>query len=102
MSKRKPDNAGPLLLLLEILDVVLEDEQVRLVLAGQPDERLVVILDGADHIFSVRQLDPNGRGIRDQFLEVAGLFERLFRSAPGFSALLCRTLLLPAFLFAIG
>ena len=69
----------------EVLDVVLEDEKVGFALAGQADEGLVVILDDADHFFSIFQLDPDQRRILDQLFEILCLFKRLFRGARGFS-----------------
>src|ERR1035438_6010905 len=69
----------------EVLDVVLENEKVGFTLAGQPDERLVVVFDGANHFLSVFHFDADRRRILDQPFEVLGLFKRLFRRARGFS-----------------
>src|ERR1035438_829549 len=62
-----------------------ENEKVGLPLAGQADERLVVVLDGANHFLSVFHFDADRRRILDQPLEILGLFKRLFRRARGFS-----------------
>ena len=51
----------PRTLFRDVLDVVFEDEQVGLALAGQADEGLVVILDDADHFLAVLQLDADRR-----------------------------------------
>ena len=67
-----------------VLDIVLEDEQVRLALARQADEGMVVIFDHARHFFSVRQLHAHGRGLLDQLLEVLGFLQRLLRRARRF------------------
>ncbi len=65
----------------EVRDVVLEDKKVGFTFAGQADEGLVVILDGADHFLSVGQLDPDQRRILDQLFEILRLFKSLFRGA---------------------
>jgi hypothetical protein len=70
---------------------VLEDEQVRLALPGDPDEGLVVVFDHADHFLTAGHLHADRRRFFDQLFEVAGLLKRLLGRARGFSALLCRT-----------
>jgi hypothetical protein len=75
-------------LFLKVLDVVLEDEKIRLALAGQPDERLVVILDRPHHFFAAVHLYANRRAALDQQLEVLGFLEGLFGRASRFSTLL--------------
>jgi hypothetical protein len=77
-------------LFLEILDIVLENEQVGLSLAGQPDERLIVILDRTYHFFTAGHLDADRCGPLDQQLEVFGLLEGLLGRAPWFSTWLYR------------
>jgi hypothetical protein len=44
---------------------VFENEKVGFTLAGEADEGLVVILDDANHFFSVFQPDPDQRRILD-------------------------------------
>jgi hypothetical protein len=68
---------------------VLEDEEIRLALAGQPDEGVVVILDYAVDLFTVQHFHAHGRRVLDQLLEVLGFLKRGFRGASRF-ALLCR------------
>src|SRR5450432_2032478 len=74
---------APLTLFLQILDIVLEDEKVRFALARDPNERLVVVFDNADHFLAILQFHPHRRGFFDQVLKVLGLLKRLFRCAPG-------------------
>jgi hypothetical protein len=64
---------------------VFENEKVGFTLSGQADEGLVVILDDANHFFSVFQPDPDQRRILDQQFEILCLFKSLFRRARGFS-----------------
>src|SRR5580658_6133752 len=75
-----------------ILDLVFIDEQIRPVRARQPDEGVVVILDGARNLLAVGEFDAYGDLRLDQMPEVSHLFEGLFGSAiPGFSAWSCRS-----------
>jgi hypothetical protein len=74
-------------LLHDVTDIVFEDEQVRVTLAGNPDERMVVILDRSNHFFPVFQFHQNRGGALDQALEVFGFLKGLFRGACGFSLL---------------
>jgi hypothetical protein len=60
---------------------VFENKKVGFTLSGQADKGLVVILDAADHFFSVFQSDPDQRRILDQPFEILRLFKRLFRRA---------------------
>src|SRR5215831_17746896 len=85
-SSRGP---GPLAQFAEVLDVMLEDEEVRLAVAGQPDKRLVVVFDHADHFLSVVHSDAHRRGALDQALEILRLFKGLL-GRPSFSRLLWR------------
>jgi hypothetical protein len=56
-------------------------------LARQTNERVVIILDGAQHFFAICQLDPHRDFRLNQMLEVLYFFKGLFGSAiPGFSA----------------
>ena len=48
---------------LDVLDVVLEDEQVRVAVTSQPDEGLIVILDRPQNFFAVFHLHADGSGI---------------------------------------
>ena len=69
----------------EVLDVVFENEKVGIPFSRDADETLVVILDDADHFFSIFQFHPDRRRMLDQLFEIFGLFKRLFRRARGFS-----------------
>ena len=70
-----------------ILDLVLIDEKVGAVRARQPDERVVVILDGARDLLAIGEFHPHGDFRLDEMPEVSHLFKGLFGSAiPGFSA----------------
>ena len=69
----------------EVLDVVLENKQVGIALSGEANERLVVVFDDSDHLFSIFQFDPDRRRMLDQLFEIFGLFKRLFRGACGLS-----------------
>ena len=64
--------------LVQVLDVVLEDEQIRRAGAGDADKALVVVLDHAIHLFVVAQLDAHRNFFIDEMLEIVDLFERLF------------------------
>jgi hypothetical protein len=44
---------------------VFEDKKIGFALAGQADEGLIVVFDGADHFLSVRQLDSDQRRFLD-------------------------------------
>jgi hypothetical protein len=69
---------------------VLENEEIGLALAGDPDEGLVVILDGSYDFFAAGHLDAHRRCVFDELLQILSLFERLFGRAPGFATLLYR------------
>ena len=69
----------------EVLDIVFENKKVGIALTGESNEGLVVILDDADHFFSIFQSDPDRRRMLDQLFEIFGLFKRLFRGACGLS-----------------
>jgi hypothetical protein len=64
---------------------VLENEKVGIALTGEANERLIVILDDPDYLFSIFQFDPDRRRMLDQLFEILGLFKRLFRGACGLS-----------------
>jgi hypothetical protein len=66
---------------LNVFDVVLEDEEIRLALAREADEGLIVVLDGAGDFLAVHHLHAHGRRILDEALEILGLFKRLFGRA---------------------
>ena len=53
---------------LQIFDVVLEDEKIRLPVARQTDEGVIVILHHPHHLFAIDHLDPH-RGV---------VFDKLF------------------------
>src|ERR1022692_1439875 len=60
--------------------------------ARQPDERVVVILDGARDLLAIVEFHAYGDFRLDEMLEVSHLFKGLFGSAiPGFSAWSCRS-----------
>ena len=80
-----------LALFLEVLDVVLENEEVGLALAGQADEGPVVVFNRAYHFLPILHLHADGRGILNQALEIPDLFKRLFRRAAGFSTVFWST-----------
>ena len=69
----------------DVLDVVFENKEIGIALPGDSDEGLVVILDDADHFFSIFQFDPDRRRMLDQKFEILGLFKRLLRGACGLS-----------------
>ena len=64
---------------------MLEDKEVRLSVAGEPDEGLVVILDDALDLFAVRHFDADTGAGLDQLLEVLGFLEGVLRGARRFS-----------------
>src|SRR5215831_11167625 len=74
----------------QIFNVVFENEEVRQTIASNADEALIVILDGALHLFAVEHFHAHRRAVLDQLFEILDLLEGLLRSARGFS-LLCRT-----------
>src|ERR1035441_5314484 len=77
----------PLAAFHQVLDLVLIDKQVGTVFAREPDERVVVILDGARDLLAIGEFHAYGDFRLDQMLEVSHLFKGLFGSAiPGFSA----------------
>ena len=65
----------------EVFDVVLEDEQIRFAVTGEPDEALIVVFDHAGDFLAIGHLDANGSALIDQALQILGLFESLFRRA---------------------
>jgi hypothetical protein len=65
----------------QVLDVVLEDEQIGRAFAGEPDERMIVVFDGAGDFFTIDQLHPHGRAVFDELLQIPDFFQRLFRRA---------------------
>ena len=69
----------------DVLDVVFENKEIGIALPGHSDEGLVVILDDADHFFSIFQFDPDRRRMLDQLFEISGLLKRLLRGACGLS-----------------
>ena len=69
-----------------------EDEKIRRAHARQADERLVVILDRASHLFAIRQPHAYLHRAFDQALQIPRFFKRLFRRARRLPALLCRKL----------
>src|SRR3954471_14910562 len=69
----------------EVFNVVLEDEQIRFAIAGEPDEALIVVFDHAGDLFAVGHFHANGSALFNQALQILGLFESLFRRARGFS-----------------
>jgi hypothetical protein len=71
----------------QVLDLVFKDEQVGTVRARQPDEGVVIILDGARDLLAIGQFHAHGDVRLNEMLEVSHLFEGLFGSAiPGFAA----------------
>lgn len=65
---------------------MLEDEKIGTVLAGQPDERVIVILDRTGDLFATRELYADGNLRLDEMLEVPYFFKGLLgRAIPGFS-----------------
>ncbi len=67
--------------LVQVLDVVFEDEEIRNVRAGDADETLIVIFDGSAHFFAIDQLHAHGNLRFDQTLQVLDLFKGLLRRA---------------------
>ena len=69
----------------QVLDVVFKDEQIGFAVAGDADEALIVILDGALDFFAVHHLDAHQRRAFNQLFEILDLFKGLLRRACGFS-----------------
>src|SRR5262245_22505597 len=73
----------------QVVDVVLEDEQIRLAGARDPDEGLVVVFDDAPNLFVVAEAHAHGLAFLNQPFQVFDFLESLLgRASPGFSALL--------------
>src|SRR4051812_25983235 len=78
---------GRLALFLDVFDIVLEDEEVRFAVAGEADERLVVIFNHAGHLFTVLHPDTDAGVGLNQLLEILRLLECLLGGARRFSLL---------------
>jgi hypothetical protein len=73
---------------LQVFDVVLEDEKVRFSFPGDPNERLIVILNHTYYFFSVRHFYADGRRPVDEMLEVPRFLKGLLRRARRLSTML--------------
>src|ERR1051326_2798368 len=71
----------------EVLDVVLEDEQIGGAVACQPDERMIVVCNRAGDFFTIGELPAHRRGVFNEPLQVADLFQCLFGGPRTFSLL---------------
>ena len=71
---------------VEIFHAVLVDEQIRLCIAGDSDDVLIVVLDPATNLFSINQLHDNWSAALRQPVDIFGLAEsRLGRGLPAIS-----------------
>ena len=75
----------PLRLFHDVLDVVLEDEQVRFAFTGEANEGVIVILDDTDDFLAAGHLHAHRRAVLNQLLEILRLLEGLFRRTRGFA-----------------
>ena len=62
-----------------VLDVVLEDEEVRFAFASQTNKGMIVILDDTGDFLAVSHLDAHHRAVLNQLLEILGFLEGLLR-----------------------
>ena len=73
--------------LYQVFDFVFEDEKVRAVFAGEPDEGMIVVLNRAGDLLAVGEPYPYRDLGLDQVLEVPYFFEGLLgRAIPGLAA----------------
>jgi hypothetical protein len=66
---------------------VLKDEQIRRAVAGEPNEGMIVVLDGAGDFLAIDQLHSHRSAVFNEALEIPDFLQCLFRRARPFSLL---------------